>query len=331
MTEATKPSRSRWNYLPPEMPISQAPFCEWPIRPLASVAYVLKSWLPAKDRFYYLLAAVGIWVWFTPSLDRARTFQMDWMFEIWLRNFILVLVLAGGMHLWLFTFARQGEDVRYDARPLARNNKVFHFGNQVWDNMFWTLVSSVPVGTLWECLLLWAYANGHATLVTFGENPAWFVGLLILVPFWSGFHFYWFHRALHMEPLYTWFHSWHHKNTTTGPWSGHAMHPVEHIGLYSDVALYFFIASHPVHLIFNLMLHTIGGPVSHCGFDKLKIGRATIHVGDFMHQLHHRFFDCNYGTYETPWDRIFNSFHDGTPAGDAFIGERRRRLNAKPD
>ncbi len=100
------------------------------------------------------------------------------------------------------------------------------------------------------------------------------------------------------------------------------MHPVEHVGLYSDAVLDLFIASHPAHLIFNLMLHTIGGPVSPCGYDKLHVGGTQIQVGDFMHQLHRRFFDCNYGTYKTPWDKAFNSFHDGTPQGDARTNER---------
>ncbi len=319
-------SRQRWNYMPPDVPITQAPYCEWPIRPMVCLRYLVTSWMPQNDRIYYLLAAIGIWTWFTPSLDRTATFQFDWMAEIWLRNFTLVLTIAGGMHLWFFTLRKQDEALRYDARPLAKKSRVFHFGDQVWDNMFWTLASSVLVGTLWECLLLWAYANGHATMMTFADSPVWFVGLLILIPFWSGIHFYWFHRLFHVEPLYKWFHSWHHKNINTGPWSGHAMHPVEHIGLYSDAALYFLVASHPVHLIFNLMLHTIAGPVSHCGYDKLRIGGTSIQTGDFMHQLHHRFFDCNYGTYESPWDKVFGSFHDGTPEGDALITERRRQL-----
>ena len=60
--------------------------------------------------------------------------------------------------------------------------------------------------------------------------------------------------------------------------------------------------------------------------------RLTRHIrlqlGDFMHQLHHRFIDCNYGTHEDPWDRIFGSFHDGTPEADARIREHRIRMHA---
>ncbi|MCP4983927.1 MAG: hypothetical protein GY935_25920 [Gammaproteobacteria bacterium] len=104
------------------------------------------------------------------------------MLEIALRNLVIVLVVAGGLHLMLFTFRRQGDEQRYeqryDARPLARNSKVFHFGDQVWDNIFWTLVDLVPIGTLWECLLLW----GYATMITFTDNPVWFIGLMLIIP-----------------------------------------------------------------------------------------------------------------------------------------------------
>lgn len=321
--------RNTWHFTP-DLPITQAPYCEWPLKPGKCLVYLLKSWSPLAERFFILLAAIAIWHWFVPSLERTATFRFDWMFEIWLRNFILVLTIAGGLHLWFFTFAGQGDEMRYDKRPLARDSRVFHFGNQVWDNMFWTLGSSVLVGTLFECLMLWAYANGYAVLITFTENPGLFIGVLLLIPVWSGFHFYWFHRALHIGPLYRHVHSWHHKNVNTGPWSGHAMHPVEHIGLYSDALIYFLVASHPIHMIFNLLLHTIAGPTSHCGYDKLKLSsKVQVQLGDFMHQLHHKYIHCNYGTYETPWDKIFGSFHDGTPEGDRHINERRRRILAR--
>ena len=329
MTDAEpKKPRSRWNYVPPEVPIRLAPWCDWPPNLFTCARHLVKAWLPTSDRFYYLLVAIAIWTWFTPALERAQSFQFDWMFEIWLRNFILVGGVAGALHLWLHGFSRQGDEMRYDARPLARKSRVFHFNNQVLDNMFWTLGSSVLVGTLFECLMWWGYANGYATMISLESDPIWFVALMILVPVWGGFHFYWFHRLFHVEPLYRWWHSWHHKNINTGPWSGHAMHPVEHAGLYTDVLVYFFIPAHPVHILMQMMLHTLGGPVSHCGYEKIKVGAASIRIGDFFHQLHHRFFDCNYGSTETPWDKVFNSFHDGTPDGDVLINERRRRMQA---
>ena len=323
---ARRTKRRVWNFTP-ELPVVQAPYFELPFSLGASLRYLFKLWRPFNQRFVILLIAIAAWSWFTPSLERAREFQLDWMLEIGLRNLVLVLVVAGGLHLLLYTFGSQGEETRYDARPLGRKSKQFHFGNQVWDNMFWTLVGAVPIGTLWESLLLWGYANGHATMITFADNPGWFVCWMLIIPLWSGFHFYWYHRLLHVGPLYRWFHSWHHKNINTGPWSGHAMHPLEHLFLYSDVAIHWLVASHPIHVIFNAMLHTVAGPTSHCGYHEVKLTRFySLKLGDFMHQLHHRYFDCNYGSYETPWDKVFGSFHDGTEAGNEHIKERRRRM-----
>ncbi len=54
---------------------------------------------------------------------------------------------------------------------------------------------------------------------------------------------------------------------------------------------------------------------SHSGFEKLYVAdKERAKMGDFFHQLHHRYFECNYGTVEMPWDRWFGSFHDGTEA-----------------
>ena len=73
----------------------------------------------------------------------------------------------------------------------------------------------------------YAYANGIAPMITFETAPVWFLVLIVLIPIEAGFHFYFFHRLLHVGKLYTWVHSWHHKNIQTGPWSGLAMHPAE--------------------------------------------------------------------------------------------------------
>ncbi len=49
-------------------------------------------------------------------------------------------------------------------------------------------------------------------------------------------------------------------------------------------------------------------------------------MGDFFHQLHHRYFECNYGTVEMPWDRWFGSFHDGSQQGSEKTRERKKKM-----
>jgi len=134
-------SRRAWNFTP-SVPLTQAPYFEWPISLAGSLKYLFEIWRPLNQRFLLLMLAIAVWTWFTPSLERAASFQIDWMLEIALRNLVIVLVVAGGLHLLLFTFARQGDEQRYDARPLAKKSKVFHFGSQLRDNVFWTLVGA---------------------------------------------------------------------------------------------------------------------------------------------------------------------------------------------
>jgi len=52
---------------------------------------------------------------------------------------------------------------------------------------------------------------------------------------------------------------------------------------------------------------------SHAGFDALLVkDKSTLALGNFHHQMHHRYFECNYGTLDIPWDKFFGSFHSGT-------------------
>jgi len=321
-------SRNAWHFTP-ELPIRPAPFYDRPARWDIIAKYVIGGWSPFGERFYFLLIAIGIWTFFSPSLERTQAFRLDWIFEIWVRNLALMIIVAGGLHLFLYTFRRQGDERRYDTRTYPARGKAFLFGNQLWDNMFWSLVPGVAVWTAYEALFMWAYANGIAPLITLEDHPVLFVVLILLTPYWAGFYFYAQHRLLHWPPLFRWVHSRHHRNLNLGPWSGLSQHPVEHIVDQSDCLIFLLIPSHPVHVIFNLMFHGLGGPSSHTGYDALQLSKSRqLNFGDFFHQLHHRHFDCNYGTYDTPWDRLFGSFHDGTPEGDTLIGKRRKAMRA---
>ena len=78
-----------------------------------------------------------------------------------------------------------------------------------------------------------------------------------------------------------------------------------------------------MHFFFHMHLEALNPLASHSGFDGLVVnGKRRIKLGDFFHQLHHRYFECNYGTAEMPWDKWFGSFDDGTP-------EARQRIRAR--
>ena len=145
----------------------------------------------------------------------------------------------------------------------------------------------------------------------------WFVLWLLAVPIFTSAHFYFVHRLLHWPPLYARVHALHHRSINIGPWSGLSMHPVESLIYASAVLIHFVVPSHPVIFLVHLYIKMIGPAFSHAGFESLLAkDTRVINAGDFHHQLHHRFFECNYGTAEVPWDRWFGSFHDGTERSD---------------
>ena len=150
---------------------------------------------------------------------------------------------------------------------------------------------------------------------------------LLLVPIFSSAHFYFVHRLLHWPPLYSRVHALHHRSINIGPWSGLSMHPVESVIYASAVLIHFVIPTHPVIFLVHIYIKMMGPAFSHAGFESLLArDKRLINAGDFHHQLHHRYFECNYGTPEAPWDRWFGSFHDGTEAANARIKERRRQM-----
>ena len=196
--------------------------------------------------------------------------------------------------------------------------------------MFWSLVSGTTVWSCYEVLYFWGLGKGIIPSFAFIDHPIVFVLWLLVLPLLTSSHFYLIHRLLHWPPLYRSVHSLHHRNIHVGPWSGLSMHPVEHIIYISSVLVHFVIPSHPVILMLHLYMRCLGPTFSHSGFEKLLVkDRSVIDSADFHHQLHHRYFECNYGTAEAPWDRWFGSYHDGSDEASMEVRERRKRMYKK--
>ena len=315
-----------WNYVP-KVPLRISPYFIWPPRPLAMLRWFWNSWFLISERLILVGVAFVSLLWFQPPLEETRSLAIGWIAELYVRNLVLMTVVAGGLHLYFYTFTKQGKELKYDARPLMVKGKQFTLGGQVRDNMFWTLGSGVFVWTAYEVLLFWAMANGYAPVLNWSDSPLWFVALFLLIPLWESFYFYWIHRLLHVPFLYKHVHSLHHRNVNVGPWSGLSMHPVEHIIFLGAVLIHFIVPAHPVHILYHMQYLTLTAATTHCGFEGLVVkDQNRLKLGTFHHQMHHRYFECNYGSLEVPWDVVFGSFHDGTPEANERMQERRRRI-----
>ncbi len=319
--------RSQWNYTP-ALPLKVSPLFAWPPKPLATLRWFWTSWFLISERLILVGTAFLAWFYLQPALERCKFFEFGWIAEMYLRNLGLMVLVAGGLHLYLFTFRRQGEERKYDGRPLAKG-RAFTLGNQVHDNMYWTCASGVTVWTAYEAFLMWGFANGYLPALAFADNPVWFVALFLLVPVWESFYFYWIHRLLHVPALYKLAHHLHHRNANVGPWSGLSMHPLEHILYLGSVMVHWVVVSHPVHVLYHLQYYCLTAATTHSGFEGIVVkDRNRLALGTFHHQMHHRYFECNYGGLEMPWDMWFGSFHDGTDEAHQRLRGRRWQKNS---
>ena len=60
--------------------------------------------------------------------------------------------------------------------------------------------------------------------------------------------------------------------------------------------------------------------------DQVK-DKRRLALGTFYHQLHHRYYECNYGNQEMPWDRWFGTFNDGTDEATRVTRERKKTMH----
>jgi sterol desaturase/sphingolipid hydroxylase (fatty acid hydroxylase superfamily) len=311
----------------PKDPVSYGPAFAWPPQPRALLKWFFgfPGYLWPGNALY-AVAAILIWEFLTPGLETLRTFSLQWAALILLRNIVLAMLVYGAWHVWLYAWRKQGTAFKYNRQWPKEASAAFRFNNQTYDNMFHTLASGVPIWTAYEVLLLWAYANNIAPLISFTEHPVGFIALFFLVPIIHEVGFYFAHRFLHWPPLYRVAHKLHHRNTNPGPWSGLSMHPIEHAIYFSPILLFFLIPSHPIHMI-NLASRLGLSPAEgHTGFDRVVVGEeASLDSSYYAHYLHHKYFEVNYADGMVPLDKWFGSFHDGTPEADEAMKRRRLR------
>ena len=315
------------NRFTPELPVQNNPLFSWPVDIPAVLRWYRHAWDIPSEMLILLGLACFTHFWARPDLITDGGISLSAVGLMYLRNALYLGVIAGGLHLVFYRWRLQGIQAKYEPAFLHRPSGRFLFGNQLMDNMVYSLASGAVIWTAYEVLLLSAQTASPGLYLAFTDAPVWFVALFFVIPLFESAHFYLIHRLLHLKPFYDRFHALHHRNVNTGPWSGISMHPVEHLLYFSSVLIHLVIPSHPIHIFFHLYILTLSPAAGHCGFDNLVVaGRRRLALGHFHHHLHHRYFDCNYGSSEMPWDVWFGSFHDGTKAGHARI---RQRLKTK--
>ena len=212
-----------------------------------------------------------------------------------------------------------------------------------------------PNGFKWKALrreMVWAVINVTFSAILLGSlsqfltgmgwvefrsGPVewWIIGLEFTIYFFAfDTYFYWFHRLMHVEPIYTWFHKVHHGSISPNPLTTLSVSPLESFVNGGFVPL--FTAA----LVLHEQSMAIIGPVNiimglyvHSGYEFLprwwnKTWATKWFITATFHDQHHRYFKGNYGGYTTLWDWICGTVRPNYLEGFDRIKARAARPDA---
>jgi len=332
LAHGTRDKRGDWT---PKNPADIAPIWAFPPKPLTVLKWLPSYFLPYDVIFF--ASAFAWWYWVMPDMDTVRAFDLAswgtwrWIIRLFVVNTVALFAFFGVFQLRLYTFRKQGTRFKYNGQfPADKQSDVFWFKRQDVDSALRILFHAMPIWTAIEVVILLAYAKGYATWWTLADHPVYLVILTLLIPIIHETHFYLIHRLIHVPVLYKYIHSVHHNSVNPSPYSSLSMHPAELL-LYLGMAFWqILIPSNPILAIYALHRAGFGAIPGHVGFDKIEVGsEGGVDTHAYIHYLHHKHFEVNYGDGLIPFDKWFGTFHDGSKHGQELMDARYAKKVAK--
>ena len=121
---ATSAGKDAWAWHPP-LPLQGIPIFVWPPRPLAALSYLASLAFFWSVMIPFGALATFTWVYLQPALERSVEFQADWILQMYARNLGLMLIVAGGLHLYFYAFKQQDSERKFDPRDLVKTHRRF--------------------------------------------------------------------------------------------------------------------------------------------------------------------------------------------------------------
>lgn len=318
----------RGNWTPTEL-AEVAPIWRMPLQLGAALRWLPGYFLPFN--LLWAALAMAYWIWLIPDQTTLQNLGWGWALKLFAANNLIVLAIYGALELRLYSRRAQGARFKYNSKfPADHPSDVFLFKSQNIDNALRSFGIGLPIWTLFQVLMLWAWANNVGAWLTWNESPVYLALLALMVPFIHETHFYVIHRLIHTPLLYKYIHSVHHNSNNPSPWSSLSMHPAEHLLYFSAIFYHLLIASHPVIALYQIGFAGFGAFVGHIGFHRIEVDEDRAYDSHaYIHYLHHKYFEVNYGDGLVPFDKIFGTFHDGSEGADEQMKARFRAKKAR--
>lgn len=165
-------------------------------------------------------------------------------------------------------------------------------------------------------LLIFIFKEHTQLYAEIGERSIWWffasIGLALVI---HDAYFYWTHRLMHHPALFKTFHLVHHKSTNPTPWASFAFHPSEAV-IESGIVLIlaFALPMNTWALLIFLVIMTMENVMGHLGYEFFPQWLTQSKLGYWLntstnHNMHHKYFEGNYGLYFRWWDLWMGTTH----------------------
>eukprot|EP00658_Telonema_sp_P-2_P026847 TRINITY_DN20873_c0_g1_i1.p1 TRINITY_DN20873_c0_g1~~TRINITY_DN20873_c0_g1_i1.p1 ORF type:complete len:435 (-),score=68.61 TRINITY_DN20873_c0_g1_i1:190-1494(-) len=257
----------------------------------------------------WLVITIAVYLVCPYDLEAAKHWEMRWIMR---RVLVNMLVMFAYYLFWeVALYSAQWSQRKFSANVWPSTGKIAH-------NVGWSLLGTLQwVG--WEVAFVRMFATGQLPFMSDEEllSSPWCMLQTFLwiaaIPLWRGIHFYFAHRLIHVNMLYRFVHSLHHRNLDIEPFAGLSMHPVEHLYYFSCLAPSLYFRTHPIVFLFNGMHLVLSPAASHSGWEDHW-------QSDQFHYMHHAQFECNYGSASVPLDFLFGTFREKRGRSSLYAG-----------
>jgi Delta7-sterol 5-desaturase len=174
--------------------------------------------------------------------------------------------------------------------------------------------------TSFLCLYLVLILSGQLLemrILSFRSDlPTWYLVLSFpMIVLIHDAYFYWTHALMHKSKFLFKFHRHHHLHTDVTPLDAMAFHPVEAFVHFIFFLIYPLVIPTTLPVIqFMFIWMIVCNSAGHLPYEfypkflydypVVRNFNASIH-----HQMHHKFYNSNFGIYYTFWDKLMGTLH----------------------
>lgn len=219
------------------------------------------------------------------------------------------MVIAGGAFLvfyiiWKSKFSRKRIRNSFPSRKNVATEIIYSF-------------LTFGVFSLMGVFISFLSKNGFTFIYHDIEQYGWlyFILSIFIMLLLHDTYFYWTHRLMHHPKIFRHVHLVHHLSVNPTPWASFSFHPFEAV-IESGILLLivFVMPAHPLAIFLFLLIMTLINVLGHLGYELypkgfLKHPFGRLNNTSVHHNMHHQFFNCNYGLYFNWWDRLMGTNH----------------------